>query len=204
VGLEETIIFIQIIFIDIIMAADNAIIIGLVAAGFAPQNRRKIIAWGVLLAFVFRVAFAFSATYLFQFAIIKLVGGALLLWIVNELRIDLFEIKKIKSPTKKSKEPSFAQGVRKVLIADITLSLDNVLAVAGAAREHYLLLVFGLFLSVILIGAAASYFAEYIKKHHWVGYVGLVVILVVALQLIIGGLIDLNILSVNEAFEKFI
>ena len=203
-GLEETIIFIQIIFIDIIMAADNAIIIGLVAAGFAPQNRRKIIAWGILLAFVFRVAFAFSATYLFQFAIIKLVGGALLLWIVNELRIDLLEIKKIKSPTKKSKEPSFVQGVRKVLIADITLSLDNVLGVAGAAREHYLLLVFGLFLSVILIGAAASYFAEYIKKHHWVGYVGLVVILVVALQLIIGGLIDLNILSVNEAFEKFV
>ncbi len=203
-GLEETIIFIQIIFIDIIMAADNAIIIGLVAAGFAPQNRRKIIAWGILLAFVFRVAFAFSATYLFQFAIIKLVGGALLLWVVNELRIDLFEVKKIKSPTKKSKEPSFVQGVRKVLIADITLSLDNVLGVAGAAREHYLLLVFGLFLSVILIGAAASYFAEYIKKHHWVGYVGLVVILVVALQLIIGGLVDLNILSVNEAFEKFV
>tara|TARA_B100000959_G_C14827983_1_gene560628 strand:+ start:163 stop:777 length:615 start_codon:yes stop_codon:yes gene_type:complete len=204
VGLEETIIFIQIIFIDIIMAADNAIIIGLVAAGFAPQNRRKIIAWGVLLAFVFRVAFAFSATYLFQFAIIKLVGGALLLWIVNELRIDLFEIKKIKSPTKKSKEPSFAQGVRKVLIADITLSLDNVLGVAGAAREHYLLLVFGLFLSVILIGAAASYFAEYIKKHHWVGYVGLVIILVVALQLIIGGLVDLEYLSINESFKHFI
>ncbi len=203
-GLEETIIFIQIIFIDIIMAADNAIIIGLVAAGFAPQNRRKIIAWGVLLAFVFRVAFAFSATYLFQFAIIKLVGGALLLWIVNELRIDLFEIKKIKSPTKKSKEPSFAQGVRKVLIADITLSLDNVLGVAGAAREHYLLLVFGLFLSVILIGAAASYFAEYIKKHHWVGYVGLVIILVVALQLIIGGLVDLEYLSINESFKHFI
>jgi len=204
VGLEETIIFIQIIFIDIIMAADNAIIIGLVAAGFAPQNRRKIIAWGILLAFVFRVAFAFSATYLFQFAIIKLVGGALLLWIVNELRIDLFEIKKIKSPTKKSKEPSFAQGVRKVLIADITLSLDNVLGVAGAAREHYLLLVFGLFLSVILIGAAASYFAEYIKKHHWVGYVGLVIILLVALQLIIGGLVDLEYLSINEGFKKFI
>ena len=203
-GLEETVIFIQIIFIDIIMAADNAIIIGLVAAGFAPQNRRKIIAWGVLLAFVFRVAFAFSATYLFQFAIIKLVGGALLLWIVNELRIDLFEIKKIKSPTKKSKEPSFAQGVRKVLIADITLSLDNVLGVAGAAREHYLLLVFGLFLSVILIGAAASYFAEYIKKHHWVGYVGLVIILVVALQLIIGGLVDLEYLTINESFKHFI
>ena len=201
-GLEETVIFIQIIFIDIIMAADNAIIIGLVAASFAPQNRRKIIAWGVLLAFVFRVAFAFSATYLFQFAIIKLVGGALLLWIVNELRIDLFEIKKIKSPTKKSKEPSFAQGVRKVLIADITLSLDNVLGVTGAAREHYLLLVFGLFLSVILIGAAASYFAEYIKKHHWVGYVGLVIILVVALQLIIGGLVDLEYLSINEGFKS--
>ena len=109
--LEETVIFIQIIFIDIVMAADNAIIIGLVAANFAPMNRKKIIMWGVLAAFIFRVIFAASATYLFQFTLIKLIGGALLLWIVKDLWQDLFSSKKIKSPTKKSKEPSFMRGV---------------------------------------------------------------------------------------------
>ena len=199
--LEETLIFVQIIFIDIVMAADNAIIIGMVAANFAPKNRKQIIMWGVFAAFVFRVIFAFSATFLFQFAFIKLIGGVLLLWIVNELRQDLFTIQKIKSPTKKSKEPSFMSGVYKVLVADITLSFDNVLGVAGAAKDHYFLLFFGLLLSVVLIGAAASYFAKYIKEHQWVGYVGLVVILLVAVQLIIGGLADMNILSINEAFE---
>ena len=201
--IEETIIFIQIVFIDIVMAADNAIIIGMVAANFAPKHRKQIIMWGVFAAFIFRVIFAFSATFLFQFAFIKLIGGALLLWIVNELRQDLFNVKKIKSPTKKSKEPSFMSGVYKVLIADITLSFDNVLGVAGAAKDHYFLLFFGLFLSVVLIGAAASYFAKYIKDHQWVGYVGLVVILLVAIQLIIGGLIDMNVLSINEAFKHF-
>jgi len=199
--IEETIIFIQIVFIDIVMAADNAIIIGMVAANFAPKHRRQIIMWGVFAAFIFRVIFAFSATYLFQFALIKLIGGVLLLWIVNDLRQDLFTAKKIKSPTKRSREPSFINGVYKVLIADITLSFDNVLGVAGAAKDHYFLLFFGLFLSVVLIGAAASYFAKYIKEHQWVGYVGLVVILLVAVQLIIGGLADMNILSINEAFE---
>ena len=201
--IEETLIFIQIIFIDIVMAADNAIIIGMVASNFAPKNRKQIIMWGVLAAFIFRIIFAFSATFLFQFAFIKLIGGALLLWIVNELRQDLFSIKKVKSPTKKSKEPSFMSGVYKVLIADITLSFDNVLGVAGAAKEHYFLLVFGLFLSVVLIGAAASYFAKYIQDHKWVGYVGLIVILLVAIQLIIGGLIDYNVLSINEPFASW-
>ena len=201
--IEETIIFIQIVFIDIVMAADNAIIIGMVAANFAPKHRKQIIMWGVFAAFFFRVIFAFSATYLFQFAFIKLIGGALLLWVVNDLRQDLFVTKKVKSPTKQSKEPSFMNGVYKVLIADITLSFDNVLGVAGAAKDHYFLLFFGLFLSVVLIGAAASYFAKYIKEHQWVGYVGLVVILIVAVQLIIGGLIDMNILSINEAFKHF-
>ena len=201
--IEETIIFIQIVFIDIVMAADNAIIIGMVAANFAPKHRKQIIMWGVFAAFFFRVIFAFSATYLLQFAFIKLIGGALLLWVVNDLRQDLFVTKKIKSPTKQSKEPSFMSGVYKVLIADITLSFDNVLGVAGAAKDHYFLLIFGLFLSVVLIGAAASYFAKYIKEHQWVGYVGLVVILLVAVQLIIGGLIDMNILSINEAFKHF-
>ena len=201
--IEETIIFIQIVFIDIVMAADNAIIIGIIAAGFAPKNRKKIIMWGILAAFVFRVIFALSATFILQFPLIKLIGGALLLWIVNDLRQDLFTTKKIKSPTKQSKEPSFMQGVYKVLIADITLSFDNVIGVAGAAKDHYFLLFFGLLLSVVLIGAAASYFAKYIKDHQWVGYIGLVVILLVAVQLIIGGLIDMNILSINEAFRHF-
>jgi YjbE family integral membrane protein len=201
--IEETLIFIQIIFIDIVMAADNAIIIAMVAANFAPKNRKQIIMWGVFAAFIFRIIFAFSATFLFQFAFIKLIGGALLLWIVNELRQDLFNVKKIKSPTKKSNEPSFMSGVYKVLIADITLSFDNVLGVAGAAKEHYFLLFFGLFLSVVLIGAAASYFAKYIQDHKWVGYVGLVVILLVAIQLIIGGLIDYNVLTINEPFASW-
>ena len=201
--IEETVIFIQIVFIDIVMAADNAIIIGMVAANFAPKHRKQIIMWGVFAAFIFRIIFAFSATYLLQFSLIKLIGGALLLWVVNDLRQDLFVTKKIKSPTKQSKEPSFMSGVYKVLIADITLSFDNVLGVAGAAKDHYFLLFFGLFLSVVLIGAAASYFAKYIKEHQWVGYVGLVVILLVAVQLIIGGLIDMNVLSINEAFKHF-
>ncbi len=201
--IEETVIFIQIVFIDIVMAADNAIIIGMVAAGFAPKNRKKIIMWGIFAAFVFRVIFALSATFILQFPLIKLIGGALLLWIVNDLRQDLFTTKKIKSPTKQSKEPSFMQGVYKVLIADITLSFDNVIGVAGAAKQYYFLLFFGLLLSVILIGTAATYFANYIKDHQWVGYIGLVVILLVAVQLIIGGLIDMNILSINEAFRHF-
>ena len=125
------------------------------------------------------------------------------MWIVNELRQDLFTIQKIKSPTKKSKEPSFMSGVYKVLIADITLSFDNVLGVAGAAKEHYLLLLFGLALSVVLIGAAASYFAKYIQDNKWVGYVGLAVILLVAVQLIIGGLIGYDVLIINEPFASW-
>ncbi len=202
--LEETVIFIQIIFIDIVMAADNAIIIGLVAANFAPMNRKKIIMWGVLAAFIFRVIFAASATYLFQFTLIKLIGGALLLWIVKDLWQDLFSSKKIKSPTKKSKEPSFMRGVYQVLIADITLSFDNVIGVAGAAQQHYYLLIFGLLLSVILIGTAATYFANVIKNHLWIGYVGLAVILLVAIQLIIGGLVGLGVLTIHEPFASWL
>jgi len=202
--LEQSIIFIQIIFIDIIMAADNAIIIALIAANFAPKNRKQIIMYGVFAAFVFRVMFALSATYLFQFAIIKIVGGTLLVWIVNDLRQDLFgEKKKIKSPTKASKEPSFLQSMFKVIIADITLSFDNVIGVVGAARDNFGLMIFGLLLSVILIGTIATYFAEYIQKNKWIGYVGLVVILLVAIQLIIGGLNDYGVLHIDATFKKY-
>ena len=176
--LEQSIILIQIILIDIIMAADNAIIIGLIAANFTPKNRRQIIMWGVLAAFVFRIIFALSATYLFEFAIIKIVGGALLVWIVNDLRQDLFgKKKKIKSPTKVSKEPSYLQSMYKVIIADITLSFDNVIAVVGASKDNFGLMIFGLLLSVVLIGTIATYFAEYIQKINGLVMLGLLLFL---------------------------
>ena len=199
---EQTVILIQIIFIDIVMAADNAIIIGLVAAGYAEKNRKKIIALGVAAAFVFRIFFALSATYLLAFPWIKILGGLLLIWVIYNLRKDLFEAKKVKSPRLKSSETSsFSSGVYKVLVADITLSLDNVLGVAGAAKQHYSLLISGLLFSVILIGTLASYFAKYIKDHAWLGWVGIGVILVVALQLIVGGLDSIGVITINENFR---
>ena len=201
--IEEIIILTQIIFIDIILAADNAIIIGLMASNFVPKNRRQIILWGVAGALVFKIIFALFATYLFEFYFIKILGGLLLIWIVNDLRKDLFEIKKIKSPTKKSKEPSYIESIYKVLLADITISFDNVIGVVGASKGHFGFMIFGLVLSVVLTGALATYLANYIQKHIWIAYVGLVFILIVAIQLIIGGLVDLEILNVNEEFKKY-
>ena len=201
--IEELIILTQIIFIDIILAADNAIIIGLIAANFVPKNRKKIILWGVAGALVFKVIFAIFATYLFEFYFIKILGGLLLIWIVNDLRKDLVEIKKVKSPTKKSNEPSFIKSVYKVLFADITISFDNVIGVVGAAKGYFGYMIFGLVLSVVLTGALASYMANYIQKHIWIAYIGLVFILIVGLQLVIGGLVDLEILNINEEFKKY-
>ena len=200
---EEFVIITQIIFIDIILAADNAIIIGLIAANFVPKNRRQIILWGVGGALIFKIIFAIFATYLFKFYFIKILGGLLLIWIVNDLRKDLFEIKKVKSPKLKSKEPSYIQSVYKVLFADITISFDNVIGVVGAAKGNFGFMIFGLVLSVILTGAMATYLANYIQKHLWIAYVGLGFILLVALQLVIGGLVDLEILSINENFKKY-
>ena len=200
---EELVIITQIIFIDIILAADNAIIIGLIAANFVPKNRRQIILWGVGGALIFKVIFALFATYLFKFYFIKILGGLLLIWIVNDLRKDLLEIKKIKSPTKKSKEPSYIESIYKVLLADITISFDNVIGVVGASKGHFGFMIFGLVLSVVLTGALATYLANYIQKHIWIAYIGLVFILIVAIQLIIGGLVDLEILNVNEEFKKY-
>jgi len=201
--IEELIILTQIIFIDIILAADNAIIIGLIAANFVPKNRKQIIYWGVAGAFVFKIVFALFATYLFEYYFIKILGGFLLIWIVNDLRKDLFEIKKIKSPTKKSKEPSFINSVYKVLLADITISFDNVIAVVGAAKGYFEFMIFGLVLSVVLTGALATYLANYVQKNIWIAYIGLGFILLVAIQLIIGGLADLEILKINENFIKY-
>tara|TARA_B100000965_G_C19525018_1_gene728371 strand:- start:495 stop:1115 length:621 start_codon:yes stop_codon:yes gene_type:complete len=200
--LEQFIISIQIILIDIVMAADNAIIIGLIAANFAPANRKKIIALGVAAAFLFRIIFAFFADYMFEFAWIKILGGVLLLWVIHNLRQDFFGINKIRSPQMKSNETqSFANGVYKVLVADIAISFDNVIGVVGAAKGNYYLMVVGLLLSVFLIATLASYFADYIKKHQWLGYVGLIAILIIAIQLIVGGFVNLDVLSINEKYK---
>ena len=202
--IEEALILLQIIFIDIILAADNAIIIGLIAANFVPKNRKKIIFWGVVGALIFKVLFAVFATYLFKFYFIKILGGLLLIWIVNDLRKDLLQVQRqAKSPTKKSLEPSFAKGMYKVLFADITISFDNVIGVVGASKGNFGFMIFGLILSVVLTGAMATYLANYIQKHLWVVYIGIAVILILAIQLIIGGLVDLEILKINEEFKKY-
>ena len=201
--IEQSIILSQIVFIDIVLAADNAIIIGLIAANFVPKNRKQIILWGVAGALVFKILFAIFATYLFEFYFIKILGGLLLIWIVNDLRKDLLEIRKTNSQTKKLKEPSYIQSIYKVLFADITISFDNVIGVVGAAKGYFEFMIFGLILSVILTGALATYLANYIQKHIWVAYIGLAFILIVALQLIIGGLADLEILNINEKFIKY-
>ena len=201
--IEQLVILVQIIFIDIILAADNAIIIGLIAASFVPKNRKKIILWGVAGALIFKVIFAIFATYLFKFYWIKVLGGVLLIWIVNDLRKDLFEIQKVKSPTKKSKEPSYIRSVYKVLFADITISFDNVIGVVGASKGYYGFMIFGLVLSVVLTGAGATYLANYIQKHLWIAYIGLGFIFLVAIQLIIGGLADFGMININESFKKY-
>ena len=204
--IEQALILLQITFIDIILAADNAIIIGLIAANFIPKYRKQIILWGVAGALVFKVLFAIFATYLYKYYFIKILGGLALIWIVNDLRKDLLEIKKVKSPKKKSKEPvytSYVQSIYKVLFADITISFDNVIGVVGAAKGNIGLMIYGLVLSVILTGAGATYLANYIQKHIWIAYVGLGFILLVAIQLIIGGLVDLEILQINEQFKKY-
>ena len=202
--IEEALILLQIIFINIILTADNAIIIGLIASNFVPRNRKKIIFWGVVGALVFKVLFAIFATYLFKFYFIKILGGLLLIWIVNDLRKDLLQVQKqTKSPTKKSLEPSFAKGMYKVLFADITISFDNVIGVVGASKGNFGFMIFGLILSVVLTGAMATYLANYVQKHLWVVYIGMAFILILAIQLIIGGLVDLEILNINEEFKKY-
>ena len=205
---EQVTIFFQIVFIDILMAADNAIIIGLIAASFAKADRQRIIMFGVFAAFIFRVIFALITVQLLQYPILKIIGGALLIWIVLKLLHDLqlLDVFKTSKPkiVKPKKQPSFVSGVYAVLIADVTLSFDNVLGVAAASREHTYLLIFGLLLSVFLIATVATFFAEYIKKHSWVGIVGLVVILLVALQLIGGGIESQYPGTIPEPFKSWL
>ena len=195
--IEELIILTNIIFITIILTADNAVIVGSIASNFVPKNRKQIILWGVIGAFVFKIFFAIFATFLFEFYFIKILGGLLLIWIVNDLRKDLLDIKKVKPTTKKGKEPSYISSIGKVLFADIMISFDNVIGVVAAAKGYFGFMIFGLMLSVVLTGALATYMAHYIQRHIWIAYIGLVFILIVGLQLVIGGLVDLEILTVS-------
>ena len=204
----QIIIFFQIVFIDILMAADNAIIIGLIAASFAKADRQKIIMLGVFAAFVFRVVFALITVQLLEYPILKIIGGSLLIWIILKLLHDLqlLDVFKTAKPkiVKPKKQPSFIGGVYAVIIADVTLSFDNVLGVAAASGDHTYLLIFGLLLSVFLIGTVATFFAEFIKKHRWVGLVGLLIILVVAVQLIGGGIESQYPGTIPEPFKSWL
>ena len=181
---EQIIIFSQIVFIDLVLAGDNAIIIGMVASQFPPDKRKKIIFWGIGAAVVLRIILTLLTAYLLQITGLRLIGGLALLYICYKLYSDV--IKKSPSDDEKIKvnNSSFWKAIWTVLIADFTMSLDNVLGVAGAAKDHYGLLVFGLVLSIALMATAATLISGWIKKYTWIGWIGLFAILAVAIELI--------------------
>ena len=182
---EEIIIFTQIVFIDLVLAGDNAIIIGMVASQFPDAERKKIIFWGIGGAVVLRIILTLLTAYLLQITGLRLIGGLALLYICYKLYKDILKNSNSKTNSKiKIDKSSFIKAISTVLIADFTMSLDNVLGVAGAAKDHYGLLVFGLVLSIILMATAATLISGWIKKYKWIGWVGLLAILVVAIDLI--------------------
>ena len=180
---EQITILTQIIFIDLVLAGDNAIIIGMVASKFPPDQRKKVIFWGIGGAVILRIILTLLTAYLLQITGLRLIGGILLLYIVYKLYVDV-----IKGATKdediKVDNSSFLKAIWTVLLADFTMSLDNVLGVAGAAGHHYHLLIFGLVLSIILMAVAANLISGWIKKYKWIAWVGLLAILIVAIELI--------------------
>ena len=181
---DQIIIFFQIVFIDLVLAGDNAIIIGMVASQFPIDQRKKIIFWGISAAVILRIVFTLITAFLLQIKGIRLVGGILLLYICYKLYVDV--IKNVKEDKKDIKvdNSTFFKAMTTVIIADVTMSLDNVLGVAGAARDHYLLLIFGLALSIALMATAATLISGWIKKYRWIAWVGLFAILAVAIELI--------------------
>ncbi len=181
---EQIIIFSQIVFIDLVLAGDNAIIIGMVASQFPPEQRKKIIFWGIGAAVILRIILTLLTAYLLQITGLRLIGGLALLYICYKLYTDV--IKKSSTDNEKINvdNSSFWKAIWTVLIADFTMSLDNVLGVAGAAKDHYGLLVFGLVLSIALMATAATLISGWIKKYTWIGWVGLFAILAVAIDLI--------------------
>ena len=180
---EQILIFFQIIFIDLVLAGDNAIIIGMVASQFPAEQRKKIIFWGIGAAVVLRILFTLITAYLLQISGLRLVGGILLLYICYKLYVDVVKQSE-KKESVKIDNSSFMKAITTVILADITMSLDNVLGVAGAARDHYYLLVFGLALSIMLMATAATLISGWIKKYKWIAWVGLLAVLIVAIELI--------------------
>ena len=180
---EQIAILTQIIFIDLVLAGDNAIIIGMVASKFPPEQRKKVIFWGIGGAVILRIILTLLTAYLLQITGLRLIGGLLLLYIVYKLYVDVIKGSE-KEEDIKVDNSSFLKAIWTVLLADFTMSLDNVLGVAGAAGEHYGLLVFGLVLSIILMATAATLISGWIKKYKWIAWLGLLAILVVAVELI--------------------
>ena len=181
---EQILIFFQIVFIDLVLAGDNAIIIGMVASQFPTEQRKKIIFWGIGAAIILRIIFTLLTAYLLQITGLRLIGGLLLLYICYKLYDDVIKDKESDQKKLEVNKSSFLKAITTVVIADVTMSLDNVLGVAGAARDHYLLLIFGLVLSIILMATAATLISKWIKKYRWIGWIGLVAILIVAIELI--------------------
>ena len=181
---EEIAIFFQIIFIDLILAGDNAIIIGMVASKFPPEQRKKIIFWGIGGAVILRILLTLITAYLLQKTGLRLLGGLLLLYIVYKLYVDVIKNSQNDEENIKVDSSSILKAIWTVLLADFTMSLDNVLGVAGAAKDHYYLLVFGLVLSIILMATAATLISRWIKEYKWIAWVGLFAILFVAIDLI--------------------
>ncbi len=180
---EQILIFLQIIFIDLVLAGDNAIIIGMVASQFPAEQRKKIIFWGIGAAVILRILFTLITAYLLQISGLRLIGGILLLYICYKLYVDVVKQSEKKDDVKIDNS-SFLKAITTVILADITMSLDNVLGVAGAARDHYHLLVFGLALSIVLMATAATLISGWIKKYKWIAWVGLLAVLIVAIELI--------------------
>ena len=181
---EQVVIFFQIVFIDLVLAGDNAIIIGMVASQFPADQRKKIIFWGIGAAIVLRIIFTLLTAYLLQITGLRLIGGILLLYICYKLYADVIRNNSSNNEDIKVDNSSFLKAITTVILADITMSLDNVLGVAGAARDHYVLLIFGLVLSIVLMATAATLISKWIKKYRWIGWIGLFAILFVAIELI--------------------
>ena len=181
---EQIIIFFQIVFIDLVLAGDNAIIIGMVASQFQADQRKKIIFWGIGAAVVLRIIFTLVAAYLLQINGLRLIGGILLLYIVYKLYIDVIKNSSENKENIKVDKSSLLKAITTVIIADVTMSLDNVLGVAGAAKDHYVLLIFGLALSIALMATAANLISKWIKEYRWIAWIGILAILVVAIDLI--------------------
>ena len=181
---EEITIFFQIIFIDLILAGDNAIIIGMVASKFPPEQRKKIIFWGIGGAVILRILLTLITAYLLQITGLRLLGGLLLLYIVYKLYVDVIRNSQNDEENIKVDSSSMLKAIWTVLLADFTMSLDNVLGVAGAAGDHYYLLIFGLVLSIVLMATAATLISNWIKKYKWIAWAGLLAILIVAIELI--------------------